>query len=833
MLILNRVGIFISRGGRMITQKEDRQQIGVSGSPSTIRAVLREACEWIEGELNPNALANEVISNLYAGASEREVYQAMILAARTHIEREPAYAFVAARLLLNQLYSEALGEPVTFRDAEKVYERCFFTYFETGVRAGRLTPELMTFALETLRQGLHPQRDLLFRYAGLQTLYDRYLLHDNNRRFELPQLLWLRVAMGVSLQDEQREDRVLSFYEMLSQFHFINSTPTLFNAGTMHAQLSSCFLTTVDDDLAHIFKSIRDNALLSKWSGGLGNDWTRVRGMGAHIKGTNGESLGTVPFLKVANDAAVAVNQGGKRQGAVCAYLETWHIDIEDFLDLRRNTGDERRRTHDMNTANWIPDLFMKRVLEDGQWTLFSPEEVPELHHLYGQAFEDYYTDYEREADEGNIRLWRRMPAVDLWRKMITRIFETGHPWLTWKDPVNVRSPQDHAGVVNSSNLCTEITLNTSNDETAVCNLGSINLAAHIKNGQLDEPMLAQTTRLAVRMLDNVIDLTFYPTSEAQSANQKHRPIGLGLMGFQDALYQLGISYASDAAVEFADRSMEAISYYALLASSELARERGRYASYSNSKWDRGLLPIDTIALLEDERGLPVEMDRTIHMDWTPVRAAIAAHGMRNSNILAIAPTATIANIVGVSQSIEPDYKLLHVKSNLSGDFTIINEYLVADLKALGLWDGNLVADLKYYDGSIQQIDRIPADLRARYLTAFEIEPEWIVRAASRRQKWIDQAQSLNLYVAEPNGRKLSDLYLLAWRSGLKTTYYLRTLAATQVEKSTLDVNRYGVQPRWMQNQSASSNIQIDRTNDSSATGAKCNIDNPDCEACQ
>lgn len=817
----------------MITQKEDRQQIGVSGSLSTIRAVLREACEWIEGELNPNMLANEVISNLYAGASEREVYQAMILAARTHIEREPAYAFVAARLLLNQLYSEALGEPVTFRDAEKVYERCFSTYFETGVRTGRLTPELMTFALETLRQGLDPQRDLLFRYAGLQTLYDRYLLHDNNRRFELPQLLWLRVAMGVSLQDEQREDRVLSFYEMLSQFHFINSTPTLFNAGTMHAQLSSCFLTTVDDDLAHIFKSIRDNALLSKWSGGLGNDWTRVRGMGAHIKGTNGESLGTVPFLKVANDAAVAVNQGGKRQGAVCAYLETWHIDIEDFLDLRRNTGDERRRTHDMNTANWIPDLFMKRVLEDGQWTLFSPEEVPELHHLYGQAFEDYYTDYEREADEGNIRLWRRMPAVDLWRKMITRIFETGHPWLTWKDPANVRSPQDHAGVVNSSNLCTEITLNTSNDETAVCNLGSINLAAHIKNGQLDEPMLAQTTRLAVRMLDNVIDLTFYPTSEAQSANQKHRPIGLGLMGFQDALYQLGISYASDAAVEFADRSMEAISYYALLASSELARERGRYASYSNSKWDRGLLPIDTIALLEDERGLPVEMDRTIHMDWTPVRAAIAAHGMRNSNILAIAPTATIANIVGVSQSIEPDYKLLHVKSNLSGDFTIINEYLVADLQALGLWDDNLVADLKYYDGSIQQIDRIPADLRARYLTAFEIEPEWIVRAASRRQKWIDQAQSLNLYVAEPNGRKLSDLYLLAWRSGLKTTYYLRTLAATQVEKSTLDVNRYGVQPRWMQNQSASSNIQIDRTNDSSATGAKCNIDDPDCEACQ
>lgn len=587
----------------------------------------------------------------------------------------------------------------------------------------------------------------------------------------------------------------------------------------------------MDDDLGHIFKSIRDNALLSKWSGGLGNDWTRVRGMGAHIKGTNGKSLGTVPFLNVANDAAVAVNQGGKRAGAVCAYLETWHIDIEDFLDLRKNTGDERRRTHDMHTAHWIPDLFMKRVQEEGQWTLFSPDEVPDLHDLYGQAFERRYREYERIADEGQITLWRRVPAVDLWRKMITRLFETGHPWLTWKDPANVRSAQDHAGVIHSSNLCTEVLLNTSNDETAVCNLGSVNLAAHIRDGRLDLEMLAHTVRLAVRMLDNVIDLNFYPTREAARANQTHRPIGLGVMGFQDALHQLGISYASDEAVAFADRSTEALSYYAILASAELAGERGRYASYDGSKWSRGLLPIDTIDLLEAERRLPVEMDRSSSMDWSPVREAIARYGMRNSQVLAIAPTATIANIVGVSQSIEPDYKLLHVKSNMSGEFTEINEFLVTDLKALGLWDAQMLADLKYYDGSIQAIERIPDNLKQRYRTAFEIEPAWLIRAASRRQKWIDMAQSLNLYLQEPNGRKLSDLYRLAWRSGLKTTYYLRALAATQIEKSTLDVNRYGVQPRWMKNQSASSAIQIERS--AAPNGAACNLDDDDCEACQ
>jgi ribonucleoside-diphosphate reductase alpha chain len=808
--------------------------LNVTPSPlalSGIRHQLQDACHGLPVRAAFDQLVDEVRASLYDGASSREIAQAMILSTRAHIEQEPAFTFVAARLLLSLIYSEALGETVTFRQVAEVYDRCFDAYFETGIRAGRLAPELISFNLEKVKAYLRPERDLQFQYAGLQTLYDRYLLHEDERRFELPQLMWLRVAMGLALNESERETRAGEFYDLLSQFHFVSSTPTLFNAGTPHPQLSSCFLTTVDDDLGHIFKSIRDNALLSKWSGGLGNDWTRVRGMGAHIKGTNGKSLGTVPFLKVANDAAVAVNQGGKRAGAVCAYLETWHIDIDEFLDLRKNTGDERRRTHDMHTANWIPDLFMKRVLEEGQWTLFSPDEVPDLHELYGQEFERRYAEYERQADAGTIKLWRRIPAVELWRKMITRLFETGHPWLTWKDPANVRSAQDQAGVVHNSNLCTEILLNTSNDETAVCNLGSINLAAHIRDGRLDMEMLAHTVRIAVRMLDNVIDLNFYPTPEAENANQRHRPIGLGLMGFQDALHKLGICYASEAGVTFADTSMEAMTYYALLASAELAQERGCYSSYDGSKWSRGLLPIDTINLLETARGLPIDMDRSFSMDWQPVREAIAQHGMRNSQVMAIAPTATIANIVGVSQSIEPDYKLLHVKSNMSGDFTEINEFLVADLQASGLWDAEMLSDFKYYDGSIQAIERIPDTLKARYKTAFEVEPEWLIRAASRRQKWIDMAQSLNLYVQEPNGRKLSELYLLAWRSGLKTTYYLRTLAATQIEKSTLDVNRYGVQPRWMKNESASGLIQIEREN--GQNGAVCHVDEDDCEACQ
>jgi ribonucleoside-diphosphate reductase alpha chain len=797
-----------------------------------IDAFILDACQDLDVQFPIQQLVDEISMNLYPQATKREINDAMILGVRAHIEREPVFAYVTARLLLNQIYSEALGEPVTFRQAAEVYERCFDAYFEIGVAAGRLNPALAELDRAKLRSLIRPERDLAFQYAGLQTVYDRYLLHEDERRFELPQLMWLRVGMGLSLNEAEPEARAGEFYDLLSQFHFVSSTPTLFNAGTQHPQLSSCFLTTVDDDLDHIFKSIKDNAMLSKWSGGLGNDWTRVRGMGAHIKGTNGKSLGTVPFLKVANDAAVAVNQGGRRAGAVCAYLETWHLDIDEFLDLRKNTGDERRRTHDMHTANWIPDLFMKRVSQNEQWTLFSPEEVPDLHDLFGRAFEDRYTEYERRADAGEIKLWRRVQAVDLWRKMITRLFETGHPWLTWKDPSNIRSAQDHVGVVHSSNLCTEILLNTSNDETAVCNLGSVNLAVHIENGALNTEKLAQTVRVAVRMLDNVIDLNFYPTVEAKNANQRHRPVGLGLMGFQDALHHLGISYASEAGVQFADTSMEAISYYAILASAELAAERGAYSSFAGSKWDRGLLPIDTIDLLEAERGMPVQMDRSASMDWTPVREAIAQYGMRNSQVLAIAPTATIANIIGVSQSIEPDYKLLHVKSNMSGDFTVINAFLIADLKALDLWDREMVEDLKYYDGSIQAISRIPDAIKQRYLTAFELEPQWLVQAASRRQKWLDMSQSLNLYVQEPNGRKLNDLYLLAWNSGLKTTYYLRTLAATQVEKSTLDVNRYGLQPRWMKNESASSTIQVERGSPQQDS-SNFDIDDPDCEACQ
>lgn len=804
-------------------------------TPAEIRSVLRDACSGLVGDLRPDELANEVVANLYVGASVEDIYRMMMLSSRSYIERDPAYSYVAARLLLSLLYSDVAGRFVTFRQADEVYDQCIATYLDVGIQSGRLDPRLRSFDLAYLQSGLKPERDLNFQYAGLQTLYDRYLLHENERRFELPQLMWLRVAMGVALNEANKEERAIDFYNLLSQFHFVSSTPTLFNAGTCHPQLSSCFLTTIDDDLGHIFKSLRDNALLSKWSGGLGNDWTPVRAMGAHIHGTNGKSLGTIPFLKVANDAAVAVNQGGKRNGAVCAYLETWHLDIEDFLDLRKNTGDERRRTHDMHTANWIPDLFMKRVQEQGQWTLFSPDEVADLHELYGEAFETRYLAYEQMADGGELRQWRRVPAVDLWRKMITRLFETGHPWMTWKDPSNIRSPQDHAGVVHSSNLCTEITLNTSIDETAVCNLGSVNLAAHTRQGKLDLPMLAQTIQVAVRMLDNVIDLTYYPTPEAANANQRHRPIGLGIMGFQDALHQLAINYDSEAGVDFADFSMEAVSYYALLASSELARERGVYGSYHGSKWDRGLLPIDTIDLVEQARGLPVDMDRSATLDWQPVRVAIQQHGMRNSNVLAIAPTATIATISGVSQSIEPDYKLLHVKSNMSGDFTMINEFLIADLKALDLWDADMLADLKYYDGSVQAIERIPTHLKARYRTAFEISPEWLIRCASRRQKWIDQSQSLNLYMQEANGRKLSDLYFYAWQCGLKTTYYLRTLAATQVEKSTLDVNRYGLQPRWMKNRSASSEILVERAESSAngTDGVSCQLGDEECEACQ
>ena len=659
-------------------------------------------------------------------------------------------------------------------------------------------------------------------------------MHLDGRRIETPQYFWMRVAMGLAINEgDQKEDRAIEFYSVLSSFYFTSSTPTLFNAGTLHPQLSSCYLSTIMDNLDHIFKVIADDAKLSKWAGGLGNDWTNVRATGAYIKGTNGKSQGVIPFLKVANDTAVAVNQGGKRKGAMCAYLETWHLDIEDFLELRKNTGDERRRTHDMNTANWIPDLFMKRVIEKKEWTLFNPAETPDLHDLYGLAFEKRYHYYETMADRGKLSQYKRVDAVSLWRKMLSMLYETGHPWITFKDPSNIRSPQSHTGVIHSSNLCTEILLNTNKDETAVCNLGSVNLASHVTGKGLNEKLLARTVRTAMRMLDNVIDINFYPTPEAKNANVRHRPVGLGLMGFQDALYKLNISYASEEAIEFADNSMEMVSYYAILASTELAKERGVYGSYAGSKWSKGYLPIDTLKLLEKERQKYIDIDHSNKMDWRVVRESVEKYGMRNSNTMAIAPTATISNITGVTQSIEPAYKNLFVKSNLSGEFTVVNHYLVQDLKNLHLWDDEMIDDLKYYDGSIQDILRIPDSLKLKYLTAFEIDQKWLIECASRRQKWIDMGQSLNLYLAEPNGKVLSEIYKSAWRKGLKTTYYLRSLAATQVEKSTLDVNRRGIQPRWMKNKSASSKIIVERADTLASVQSTCSILDPECEACQ
>src|SRR5690606_14146576 len=740
-----------------------------------LRAMIEEAAAGLGDAVDVEGVYRDLLAALYDGVTRKEIGRAAVMAARARTEREPEYAYLAARLLLTQLYAEALAAPVALQEMARLYSERFEAYLRRGVQAELLYPALLEFDLPRLAAALRPERDLSFALLGLQTLYDRYLLHEDGTRFELPQWFWMRVAMGLALAErpEERDTRAIEFYEVLSTFLFCSSTPTLFNAGTRHPQLSSCFLTTVQDDLGEIFKAIRDDALLSKWSGGIGNDWTPVRALGAHIRGTNGKSQGVIPFLKVANDTAVAVNQGGKRQGAICAYLETWHLDIEEFLDLRKNTGDERRRTHDMHTAHWIPDLFMKRVREDATWNLFSPDEVRDLHDLYGRAFEKRYEEYEAIADAGQISLSRRSRAVDLWRRMLAMLFETGHQWLTWKDPANIRSPQDHVGVIHSSNLCTDILLNTSRAEVAVCNLGSVNLAAHVGRDGLDADRLARTVATAVRMLDNVIDINLYPIPEAGASNLRHRPIGLGIMGFQDALFELGISFASEAAVEFADESMELVAYHAILASARLAAERGRYPSYEGSKWDRGLLPIDTIDLLEAERGVPVRVERGGRLDWTPVREAIAAHGMRNSNVLAIAPTATISNICGVTQSIEPIYKNLYVKSNLSGEFTVLNPYLVADLRARGLWDAELLEELKYHDGSVAEIARVPDDLKERYRTAFKIEPEWLIRCAARRQKWIDMAQSLNLYLDRPSGRRLSEMYQVAWESGLKTTYYL------------------------------------------------------------
>ncbi|MBL8489085.1 MAG: ribonucleoside-diphosphate reductase subunit alpha, partial [Rhodocyclaceae bacterium] len=697
------------------------------------------------------------------------------------------------------------------------YGTHFADFVRAGIRAELLDPRLAQFDLGRLGRALRADRDLKFGYLGLQTLYDRYFLHVEERRIELPQSFFMRVAMGLAINEVDRESRAIEFYDVLSSFDFMSSTPTLFNSGTLHSQLSSCYLTTVTDELDGIYQAIKENALLQKFAGGLGNDWTPVRSLGARIRGTNGKSQGVIPFLKVVNDTAVAVNQGGKRKGAVCAYLETWHLDIEEFLELRKNTGDDRRRTHDMNTANWIPDLFMKRVMDAGEWTLFSPSDCPDLHDKYGREFEEAYLRYEDKAARGEIRLFRKLPAVQLWRRMLSMLFETGHPWITFKDPCNLRSPQQHVGVVHSSNLCTEITLNTSDTEIAVCNLGSVNLLAHLVDGQIDHEKLRRTIRTAMRMLDNVVDINFYAVDKARNSNVRHRPVGLGIMGFQDCLHDMRVAYGSESAVEFADRSMEAVCYYAYWASSELAEERGRYSSFKGSLWDRGILPPDSLDLLAEQRGGHVEVDRSHILDWDALRERIGRVGMRNSNCVAIAPTATISNIVGVSASIEPEYQNLYVKSNLSGEFTVANEHLVRDLKARGLWDEVMISDLKYFDGSLACIDRVPADLRDLYATAFEVEPRWLVEAAARRQKWIDQAQSLNIYMAGASGKKLDDTYKLAWLRGLKTTYYLRTLGATHAEKATTKTGALNAVP--------AETVQ--------AEPKFCAIDDPTCEACQ
>jgi len=800
-----------------------------------IEELIASACEGLGEVVDPKLILAETLKNIYDGVPADEVRRSAVLSARALIEKDPAYSYVTARLLLHTIRREVLGEEALQSAMKKRYAEYFTEFVARGIRAELLDERLANFDLKRLGAALDASRDLKFGYLGLQTLYDRYFLHIQGTRIELPQAFFMRVAMGLALNEIDRETRAIEFYNVLSSFDFMSSTPTLFNSGTMRSQLSSCYLTTVSDNLDGIYEAIKENALLAKYAGGLGNDWTPVRALGSHIKGTNGKSQGVVPFLKVVNDTAVAVNQGGKRRGAVCSYLETWHLDIEEFLELRKNTGDDRRRTHDMNTANWIPDLFMKRVMENGEWTLFSPSDVPDLHDKYGRAFEKAYVRYEERVAKGELKLYKRIPATQLWRKMLSMLFETGHPWITFKDPCNLRSPQQHVGVVHSSNLCTEITLNTNNHEIAVCNLGSVNMVAHMQpvDGtlKLDHEKLKKTVGTAMRMLDNVIDINYYAVRKARDSNMKHRPVGLGIMGFQDCLHLLRIPYASEEAVEFADRSMEAMAYFSYWASTELAEERGRYASYKGSLWDRGIMPQDTLNLLREERGGYVDVDMSESMDWKSLRERIKRHGMRNSNCLAIAPTATIANIVGVSASIEPTFQNLFVKSNLSGEFTVVNEYLVSDLKKLGLWDEVMVADLKYFDGNLARIDRVPSDLRRLYATAFEVEPVWVVEAGARRQKWIDQSQSLNIYIAQASGKKLDESYKLAWQRGLKTTYYLRAMGATHAEKSTVRTGQLNAVPAG-EGMPAAGAIAAPRPSGEPEI-KYCKIDDPECESCQ
>ena len=799
-----------------------------------LASVVNHACEGLE-DVSADVILKESIKNLYDGVSVSDMKSALVMSARTKVELEPNYSFVTARILLDELRSEALtfldiAEESSHPEMKDYYPKAFHAYIDKGIELEMLDPKLKDFDLKKLGEAIEHNRDYQFTYLGLQTLYDRYFIHYQDTRYELPQIFFMRVAMGLSMEEDNKEERAIEFYKLLSSFDYMSSTPTLFNSGTLRPQLSSCYLTTIPDDLDGIFGAMKDNALLSKWAGGLGNDWSPVRALGSYIKGTNGKSQGVVPFLKVANDTAVAVNQGGKRKGAMCAYLETWHLDIEEFLDLRKNTGDDRRRTQDMNTANWVPDLFMKRVEQDKDWTLFSPGEAPDLHDLTGLEFEKRYEEYEALAAEGKMDQHKTIPAKDLWRKMLTMLFETGHPWITFKDSCNLRSPQQHIGVIHSSNLCTEITLNTSNDEIAVCNLGSVNLPQHMKDGVLDQEKVKRTVTTALRMLDNVIDINYYSVDTAKNSNLKHRPVGMGLMGFQDALYMQDAPYCSDAAIEFADRSMEVISYYAIHASSELAKERGTYPSYDGSLWSQGIFPKDSIDILEKNRGSEfIKVDRSETLDWDQLKAKVKKDGMRNSNVMAIAPTATISNITGVTQSIEPTYQNLYVKSNLSGEFTIVNPHLARKLKALDLWDDVMINDLKYFEGSLSEISRIPDDIKTLFSTAFEVEPQYIVEAASRRQKWIDQAQSLNLYIGNANGKKLDLTYRMAWYSGLKTTYYLRSIAATTTEKST--INQGSLNAVSAQNEAKPEAPQ--ELGAPAPVPEACSLDDPDCEACQ
>ena len=814
-------------------QHEEKPGIKVvldDGSESTldiqrIKTIVEEACEGLL-DVSSEEIIEEAKKNLYNGVNMADVRSSLVMTARTLVEKEPNYTFVTARILLDNLRTEALTllemrNEATQTDMEKLYPEVLETFIQKGIENEILNPELQNMDIKKLGVALKPERDKNFTYLGLQTLYDRYFIHKDNVRYELPQVFFMRVAMGLSINEENREERAIEFYNLLSSFDYMSSTPTLFNSGTIHSQLSSCYLTTVPDDLHGIYGAIQDNAMLSKWAGGLGNDWTPVRGLGSHIKGTNGKSQGVVPFLKVVNDTAVAVNQGGKRKGAVCSYLETWHVDIEEFVELRKNTGDDRRRTHDMNTANWVPDLFMKRVFEGKPWTLFTPSDTVDLHDLYGKAFEERYEYYESLTQNGEIEFYKKVDAGELWKKMLSMLFETGHPWITFKDACNLRSPQQHTGVVHSSNLCTEITLNTSQEEIAVCNLGSVNLTHHLKEGKLDNEKLEQTINTAIRMLDNVININYYAVGAAENSNMKHRPIGLGIMGFQDSLYMLNTPYSSGEAVEFADRSMEAVSYYAIKASSNLAKERGAYSSYEGSLWSQGVLPIDSVAYLKENRGEGyADVDQSTSLDWDSLRQLVLSQGMRNSNVMAIAPTATIANITGVSQSIEPTYQNLYVKSNLSGEFTVTNLHLVNALKEQGLWDSVMVNDLKYYDGSVKEISRVPEEIKSIYATAFEVEPRWLVDAASRRQKWIDQSQSLNLYIDEPNGKKLDVMYRMAWIRGLKTTYYLRSRGATTTEKSTIATGELNA-------------VSASQESMDAEAPEACSVLDPDCEACQ